>query len=41
MAFIIDMCGFKVRDVHMTDIIEGRENLNDINFLVGWRIFKF
>ena len=35
MAFIIDMCGFKVRDVHMTDIIEGRENLHDINLLVA------
>ena len=35
MANVMDMCGFKVRDVHMTDIIEGRENLNDINFLVA------
>ena len=35
MAYIMDMCGFKVRDVHMTDIIEGRENLKDINFLVA------
>tara|TARA_Y100000004_G_scaffold80215_1_gene90144 strand:- start:167 stop:1765 length:1599 start_codon:yes stop_codon:yes gene_type:complete len=35
MAFVMDMCGFKVRDVHMTDIIEGRENLKDINFLVA------
>ena len=35
MAYIMDMCGFKVRDVHMTDIIEGRENLHDINLLVA------
>ena len=35
MAYVMDMCGFKVRDVHMTDIIEGRENLKDINFLVA------
>ena len=35
MANVMDMCGFKVRDVHMTDIIEGRENLKDINFLVA------
>jgi phosphoribosylformylglycinamidine synthase len=35
MAYIMDMCGFKVRDVHMTDIIEGREDLKDINFLVA------
>ena len=37
----MDMCGFKVRDVHMTDIIEGRENLKDINFLVAVGVFKF
>ena len=35
MACVMDMCGFKVRDIHMTDIIEGRENLKDINFLVA------
>ena len=35
MAYVMDMCGFKVRDVHMTDIIEGRENLKDIHFLVA------
>ena len=35
MAYVMDMCGFKVRDVHMTDIIEGRENLKDVNFLVA------
>ena len=35
MAYIMDMCGFKVRDVHMTDIIEGRENLHDIKLLVA------
>ena len=35
MAYIMDMCGFNVRDVHMTDIIEGREDLNDINLLVA------
>ena len=31
----MDMCGFNVRDVHMTDIIEGREDLDDINLLVA------
>ena len=35
MAYIMDMCGFNVRDVHMTDIIEKRENLVDINLLVA------
>ena len=29
------MCGFKVRDVHITDIIEGIENLHDSNVLVA------
>ena len=35
MAYIMDICGFKVRDVHMTDLIDGRENLHDINLLVA------
>ena len=41
----MDMCGFKVRDVHMTDIIEGRENLNMILIfllqLEGFQILMF
>lgn len=35
MAYAMDLCGFEVRDVHMTDLIEGRENLEDIQFLVA------
>ena len=35
MAYVMDMCGFDVRDVHMTDLIEGRETLEDIQFLVA------
>ncbi|MGB2398053.1 MAG: phosphoribosylformylglycinamidine synthase [Flavobacteriaceae bacterium] len=35
MAYIMDLCGFEVRDVHMTDLIEGRETLEDIQFLVA------
>ena len=35
MAYIMDLSGFEVRDVHMTDLIEGRENLEDIDLLVA------
>ena len=35
MAYVMDLCGFEVRDVHMTDLIEGRENLEDVQFLVA------
>ena len=31
----MDLCGFKVRDVHMTDLIKGRETLEDIQLLVA------
>ena len=34
MAYAMDLSGFEVRDVHMTDLIEGRETLEDIQFLV-------
>ena len=32
---MMDLSGFEVRDVHMTDLIEGRETLEDINLLVA------
>ncbi|MDC3354309.1 phosphoribosylformylglycinamidine synthase [Flavobacteriaceae bacterium] len=35
MAYAMDLSGFEVRDVHMTDLIEGRETLEDIQFLVA------
>ena len=35
MAYAMDLSGFDVRDVHMTDLIEGREDLKDIQFLVA------
>ena len=35
MAYMMDLCGFKVRDVHMTDLIKGRETLEDIQLLVA------
>ena len=35
MAYAMYLSGFEVVDVHMTDLISGRENLNDIKFLVA------
>jgi len=34
MAFVMHLAGFDVKDVHMTDLISGRETLEDINFIV-------
>ena len=34
MAYSMFLAGFDVKDVHMTDLIEGRENLEDVNFIV-------
>ncbi|MGK0235086.1 MAG: phosphoribosylformylglycinamidine synthase, partial [Psychroserpens sp.] len=33
MAHAMYLAGFDVKDVHMTDLIEGRENLEDIRFI--------
>ncbi len=35
MAYAMHIAGFEVRDVHMTDLIEGRETLENINFIVA------
>ena len=35
MAYAMYIAGFDVRDVHMTDLIEGRETLEDIQFIVA------
>ena len=35
MAYAMDLSGFEVRDLHMTDLIEGRDTLEDIQFLVA------
>ena len=35
MAYIMDKAGFDVVDIHMTDLISGKENLDDIKFLVA------
>ena len=34
MAYAMYLAGFDVKDVHMTDLISGRETLDDINFIV-------
>ena len=34
MAYAMHLAGFDVKDVHMTDLISGREDLSDINFIV-------
>jgi len=34
MAYLMYLSGFDVKDVHMTDLISGRENLEDVNFIV-------
>jgi len=34
MAYTMHLAGFDVKDVHMTDLIAGREDLSDINFIV-------
>lgn len=34
MAYVMHLAGFDVKDVHMTDLIAGRETLEDIQFIV-------
>jgi phosphoribosylformylglycinamidine synthase len=34
MAYVLYLAGFDVRDVHMTDLISGRESLEDISMIV-------
>jgi phosphoribosylformylglycinamidine synthase len=34
MAFSLYLAGFDVKDVHMTDLVSGREDLSDISFIV-------
>jgi phosphoribosylformylglycinamidine synthase len=34
MAFMMYLAGFDVKDVHMTDLISGREKLDDVNLIV-------
>jgi phosphoribosylformylglycinamidine synthase len=35
MAYALYLAGFKVKDIHMTDLISGREDLKDIDFLAA------
>ena len=34
MAYALYLAGFEVKDVHMTDLIAGREDLSDVNMMV-------
>ena len=34
MAYSMHLAGFDVKDIHMTDLISGREDLSDVNFIV-------
>lgn len=34
MAFILYLAGFDVKDIHMTDLVAGREDLSDVNMIV-------
>lgn len=34
MAYAMHLAGFDVKDIHMTDLIAGREDLSDISFMV-------
>lgn len=34
MAYSLHLAGFDVKDVHMTDLVSGRETLQDIHFIV-------
>jgi phosphoribosylformylglycinamidine synthase len=34
MAFSLYLAGFEVKDIHMTDLVSGREDLSDVNMIV-------
>lgn len=34
MAYAMHLAGFDVKDIHMTDLISGTEDLSDVNFIV-------
>ena len=34
MAYAMHLAGFDVKDIHMTDMISGKEDLTDVNFIV-------
>ena len=35
MAYAMSLVGFEVKDIHMTDLISGRENLENIQFIIA------
>ena len=35
MAYMMDLAGFEVKDIHMTDLMNGRENLKDVQLIVA------
>jgi len=35
MAYALHLAGFKVKDIHMTDLISGREDLKEVDFLAA------
>ena len=34
MAWCMHLAGFDVKDIHMTDLVKGKEDLSDVNFIV-------
>ena len=34
MAYVMHLAGFDVKDIHMSDLMAGREDLTDVNFIV-------
>ena len=34
MAYMMYIAGFDVKDIHMTDLMSGEEDLSDVNFIV-------
>lgn len=35
MAYAMHLAGFEVKDIHMTDLMSGREDLSDVQFIVA------
>ena len=35
MAYMMDLAGFEVKDIHMTDLMTGREDLTDVQLIVA------
>ena len=35
MAYALYLAGFDVKDIHMTDLMSGREDLSDVNFIAA------